>query len=226
MAPSKVAALRNLMMEILMKFSFTCPIFVYVFCRASADSSVMFYSNFPNEFDKWVLTCSVISTLLSSSAQIRQWSLGVLPHGSGLSYNAQGHGRMRKLVGVQRNKSSFLLYPSLFLWARTEGCHGDEVGPSPTAWSGKSSSLVWHLVSLQETETIKQGSTQTCPQRERREDEAFENGSGMKTDGLNNDTWKSWGLKHMENWLSLSLRKPFCFFLVSIHPQLLSLASF
>lgn len=114
-------------------------------------------------------------------------------------------------------------FPSLFLWARTEGCHGDEVGPSPTAWSGKSSSLLWHLLRLQETEMIKQGSTQTCPQRGRREDEAFENGSSIKTDGLNNGTWKSWVLKHMENWFSLSLHKPFCFFLVSIHPQLLSL---
>lgn len=63
-------------------------------------------------------------------------------------------GDEKKLVGLHRHKSSFLLHPCLFLWARTEGCQGDEVGLSPTAWSGKSSSLLWHLLRLEETETI------------------------------------------------------------------------
>lgn len=77
----------------------------------------------------------------------------------------------RKVVGFQRDKSSFLLCPRLFLWARTEGCHGDEVGPSPTAWSGKSSSLLWHLLRLEETHEIETNSlthihTQECVWKE------------------------------------------------------------
>lgn len=97
---------------------------------------------------------------------------------------------MRKLVGVQRNKSFFLLY-SLFHWARKEGCHGDEVGLSPTAWSGKSSSLLWHLHRLEETETMQHRNTGLHTMQ-------WERGREGKAPGKS-DSWTEW----------LSLRKPF-----------------
>ena len=102
---------------------------------------------------------------------------------------------MRKLVGVQRHRSSFLLHPCLFLWARTEGCHGDEVGLSPTAWSGKSSSLLWHLPRLEETDD--RGETHTGTHKEWEERGwRVSNWQLQKVDGLNDNTCNIRGLSH------------------------------
>lgn len=126
---------------------------------------------------------------------------------------------MRKLVGVHRHKSSFLLRPCFFLWAWTEGCHGDEVGLSPTAWSGKSSSLLWHLLRLEETETIERN-TQTHTHTEHQESGwRVSNCQLQKVNGLNDNTCNIRRLTH--TWrigchcLYLNL---FIFFSVSIHP--------
>lgn len=107
-----------------------------------------------------VLT-SIKSSLTTSPVTVSFLPLVTLKPGSSATWFRAGpqctrtRRGMRKLVGLQRHKSSFLVRPCLFLWARTEGCHGDEVGLSPTAWSGKSSSLLWHLPRLGETETIE-----------------------------------------------------------------------
>lgn len=76
---------------------------------------------------------------------------------------------MRVLVGVWMHKSSFLLCLCLFFEPEQKGCHGDEVGLSPTAWSGKISSLPWHLHRLEETETMEQRHTDIHTHHTRKE---------------------------------------------------------
>ncbi len=80
-------------------------------------------------------------------------SLGAHPHVSGLRRVSRGGLMgMSKSVrtegrGVSGIKALFFSSSSPFSFGwETRGCQGDEVGGFPTVWSGKSSSLFWHLL--------------------------------------------------------------------------------
>lgn len=124
---------------------------------------------------------------------------------------------MRKLVGLQRHKSSFLLRPCLFLWARTEGCHGDEVGLSPTAWSGKSSSLLWHLPKLEETETIEGGD---AGKHTLAHIGCVSNWRLQKADGLKDNTCNIRGLTHTHAELAVPAFISSFYLLLRFHSSL------
>lgn len=91
-------------------------------------------------------------SLFSPFYPVLSESLGAHPHVSGLRRVSQGGLMvMSECVrtegrGVSGIKALFFSSSSPFSFGwETRGCQGDEVGGSPTAWSGKSSSLFWHL---------------------------------------------------------------------------------
>lgn len=157
------------------------------------------------------------SSLLSSSFHFAQWSLGVSPHGSGLSYtlHTQRQVRMRKLVGVQRNKSSFLLFPWPLSLRQNRGL------PRRWAWF-VSRGTIWEEQQLALTFTQTEGNRDNTAGRHTYT-------VGVKCLKMA-ATWRGWKKQwhlenqrvdtHMENWFSLHSCKPFVFFSVSIPLQL------
>lgn len=144
----------------------------------------------------------VPDTASSSSGPIEAWELErMVPARVTMQKDKREWRSQRGLGGI---KVLFFSALASSLWSRIEGCHGDEVGPSPTVWCGKSTSLLWHLLRSKGTDTTveKNASTYT----EWREKQL---------------AWSKWQTpvrSHIQNWLSQYFGPPTSFALIFISP--------